>query len=284
MLEQAAGRFRTLSPQLRQVLAKPFVIRREEVAAPHAGMDVGSAGFTAWFSQSRAEILRAQRFRYQVFSAEYGAGMPGIFGLDRDRFDRHCLHLMVRDNRTGRLVGYTRILTDEGMRRCGGYYSETEFEMAMVEALPGRVAEVGRTCIHPDYRNGAVISALWSRLGQFMADAGIHYLIGCASVALHGEYDAGAIIARIRESHLSPPALRVRPRMPARELPVPGRAADTVRMPPLLKAYLRMGARICGEPCEDRDFNCLDFFVLLSVEDMPRRYAQHFFRPSAITA
>ena len=281
MLAQAAVRIKAFSPHLKQALVKPFTATAGKWR-PHAGgvgpgavsaVD-GGPRFSAWFSRSRRDIMRAQRMRYRIFSEEYGANMKAPFGLDRDRFDKHCLHLMVRDNQTGELAGYTRVLTQEGLARTGGFYSAGEFDMSMVARLDGRVAEIGRTCIHPQYRSGAVITVLWSRLAQFMIEEDIRYLIGCASVAFNEGYDLRGIVAQIRDAHMSPVTQRVTPLVPVPRLPLAG--ADKSRMPPLLKAYLRMGARVCGEPCWDPDFNCLDFFVLLEVDRLPARYVQHF--------
>jgi putative hemolysin len=279
MLAQTAVKIKAFSPQIRQALAKPFLATADRLRPQ--GEEVSPAGtaarFSAYFSRSRREIMRAQRLRYRIFSEEYGANIKAPFGLDRDRFDKHCLHLMVRDNQTGELVGYTRVLTDDRLAKTGGFYSAGEFSLGMVGRLDGRVAEIGRTCIHRDYRGGAVITVLWARLAQFMIEENIRYLIGCASLALSEGYDAGAIIEQIREKHLSAPAHRVHPKYTLPTLPQAGEGST--RMPPLLKAYLRMGADICGEPCWDPDFNCLDFFVLMAVDKLPERYVQHFLQP-----
>lgn len=279
MLAQAAEKIKALN----SVLARPFMVSAEKLRLQ--GKEAAIAGnatrFVAEFSRSRRDIIRAQRLRYRIFSEEYGASIKAPFGLDRDRFDKHCLHLLVRDTHTGDLVGYTRVLTAQASERAGGFYSAGEFDLAGLSQLPGRVAEIGRTCIHPDHRGGAVIAVLWSRLAQFMIEEKIDHLIGCASVALNEGYDVGAIVTRIRERHLSAAQCRVVPRLPLQQLSSSEGGAD--RMPALLKAYLRMGASVCGEPCWDPDFNCIDFFILLSVTDLPARYVQHFMQPAAVT-
>ncbi|MBM1145181.1 GNAT family N-acetyltransferase [Alcanivorax sp. ZXX171] len=264
MLAQAAGRIKALRPPFR-----PKTRPKD--------LDGGNR-FSAYFTRSRREILKVQRLRYRIFSEEYGASFSAPFGLDRDRFDRHCLHLVVRDNRTGELVGYTRVLPGDRVARTGGFYSSGEFHMPLVDTLRGGVAEIGRTCIHPEHRGGAVITVLWARLAQYMLENDVRYLIGCASVALGEGYNVAAIDQRIREGHLAPAGLRVTPR--CRLSPVPGDAlVSKVKMPPLLKAYLRMGARVCGEPCWDPEFNCLDYFILMEVDRLPARYVQHFLQP-----
>lgn len=292
MLAIAADKIKALN----SALAKPFLLTAEKIR-PQAKLFSQSLGqsvdkettettnagrFSAQFSNSRRDIVRAQRLRYRVFSEEYGAEINSPFGLDRDHFDKHCLHLIVRDNQTGEMVGYTRVLPHERVVRSGGYYSAGEFDLTMLDQLDGRIAEIGRTCIHPDYRNGAVIAVLWSRLAQYMIEADVRYLIGCASVALSEGYDVAAIVQRIRDKHLSESHQRVMPRQPLHSLQRGINAPTSVRMPPLLKAYLRMGAQVCGEPCWDPEFNCLDFFILLSLDRLPQRYVQHFLQPLAV--
>lgn len=251
----------------RERRAKPEVLRE------------GAARFTAEFTRSRRDILKIQRMRYRIFSREYGASISTPFGLDRDRFDRHCLHLVVRDNRTGELAGYTRVLPGERAGRTGGFYSAGEFDMPMVARLDGAVAEIGRTCIDPRYRGGAVIAVLWARLARYMLENDVRYLLGCASVALGEGHDLVALDQRLRERHWASPRWRVHSRHRLRPLPG-GATGGRVTMPPLLKAYLRMGARVCGEPYWDEAFNCLDYFILMSVDQLPERYVQHFLQPA----
>ena len=226
-------------------------------------------------ARSRAEIEAAQRLRYAIFAGEMGAKLHNrIPGLDHDRFDAYCQHLLVR-GALGRIIGCTRLLTPEGARRTGGFYSQTEFDLAPVLTLPGRFLEIGRTCIHPDYRNGATISTLWSGLAAFVAEQRVDYLIGCASMPLGADGGAARVLyAELAQRHLVPEALRVKP-----HLPLPRRdgvARSEYAVPPLLKAYLRLGAQIGGEPCLDPDFHVADVFILLASQRIERRYARHF--------
>lgn len=282
MLDTQRKKAKSISPIIKQAFSRSLTATTDLLLlSGRRGLpEMPEQRFSAWLATTRRDVMRAQRLRFEIFSREYGARMHTPFGLDRDKFDKHCRHLLVRDNQNGKLVGYTRILTQEGRRKTGGFYSQSEFEMARITRLPGSVAELGRTCIHPDYRNGAVISVLWARLAQLMLEQDISYLVGCASVALNEGYDLGQICSKVREEYLADENCRVMPRIP---VVVPSGSADCrnkVRMPPLLKAYLRMGARVCGEPCLDEDFNCADFFVMLAVDDLPARYVQHFLQPA----
>lgn len=277
MLAAAAIKIKALNT----ALSKPFVATVEKLGWPGGSQPVREGSrFSASFTSARRDIVAAQRLRYRVFKQEYGASFDAPDGLDRDRFDKHCLHLIVRDNHSGELVGYTRVLPQHRVMRAGGFYSEGEFDLSMLARLDGRIAEIGRTCIDPAHRSGAVITVLWSRLAQYMLDEQIDYLIGCASVALNEGYDIAAMLGQIRDQHLSDSRLRVQPLLPLSALTVTA-PTGKVRMPPLLKAYLRMGAQVCGEPCWDPDFNCLDFFVLMARDQLPARYVQHFLQPQA---
>ena len=174
----------------------------------------------------------------------------------------------------------TRLLTDDKAPNAGGFYSSGEFDLAMLDALPGRVAEIGRTCVDADYRGGAVIATLWQGIASYVTPHGFDYLFGCASIGLEdGGAQAHAILQQIRGKYLSPEYQRVRPYYP---LPaVDGTLAAKVRMPPLLKAYVSLGAKACGEAYWDREFNCADVFMLLNVSDLNPRYARHFLERSA---
>lgn len=238
--------------------------------------------FEVRFATTPEEILATQKLRYRVFAGELGAQIDGgADGIDYDQFDPFCRHLMVvqpdsdSDNAGGRIVACTRILTDRHAPAAGGFYSASEFDLAMLDALPGRMMEIGRTCVDAQFRSGAVIATLWQGIATFIVNEGYDYLFGCASIGLEdGGAAAHAILDQIRARHLAPTSQQVRPyiRLPAAD----GRVTDKPKMPPLLKAYLSLGAKACGEPYWDRDFNCADVFMLLNVSDLHPRYARHF--------
>ncbi|NGY05827.1 GNAT family N-acetyltransferase [Solimonas terrae] len=237
--------------------------------------------FEVRLAETSAEIRATQRLRYEIFAGELGAAIDGgDAGLDHDQYDPFCRHLMVCEAESGRIVACTRILTGERAPGAGGFYSADEFDLAMLDSLPGRVMEIGRTCVAPEYRSGAVIATLWQGIAAYIVNHGYDYLFGCASIDLRdGGASAHAILDQIRNQHLAPPSQRVRPYIP---LPAADRrATEKTRMPPLLKAYLSLGAKACGEAYWDRDFNCADVFMLLDVRDLNPRYARHFLGQSA---
>lgn len=231
-----------------------------------------------WVRDERG-LREAQRLRHDVFAEEYGVCFDDADGLDRDRFDGYCDHLLVRDVANGLIAAYTRVLSSEGARLAGGFYSEAEFDMSALSELPGRVLEVGRTCVHPDYRSGAAITVLWSALAEYLLAGGFSHLLGCASIGLRdGGHNFSAIMPKLRAEHLVEPDLRVSPR---RRLALTEREGESALLPPLLKAYLRMGARIGGEACWDPEFNCADVFILLDVAALSERWASRFLARAA---
>ena len=225
------------------------------------------------------EVIRAaQELRYRVFAEEMGAKLSSpIPGVDHDAFDPFCRHLVVRDDVNGEVVGTYRILTPERAKEIG-YYSEGEFDLSRLEALRPSLVEIGRSCVHPDHRNGATIGLLWAGLGQFMQEHGYEYLIGCASVSMaDGGHIAASLYDRLAGGaarHLAPPEYRVSPRCP---LPLDALRRDlVVEAPPLIKGYLRAGAWVCGEPAWDPDFNTADLPILLPMSRLSHRYFRHF--------
>ena len=226
------------------------------------------------FARTQSDILEAQRLRYRVFAGEMGAKLPSRTpGVDHDIYDPYCQHLVVRDTQSGEVVGTYRILSPENARVIG-YYSENEFDLTRLQHLRSRMVEIGRSCVHPDYRTGATITLLWAGLAQYMAEHGYDYLTGCASISMaDGGHAAASLYNRLAE-HLGPPEYRVFPRCP---LPLAALQQDRItEAPPLIKGYLRAGAWICGEPAWDPDFNTADLPILLPMAKVSNRYARHY--------
>lgn len=226
-------------------------------------------------ARSPLDIEEAQRLRFKVFSKEMGARIDDRgTGLDVDAFDLWCDHLIVRDTGTLRVVGTYRILPPHRTRNLGRLYSETEFDLSRLTHLRPALIEVGRSCVHRDYRSGGVILLLWAGLAAYMKSHGYRHLIGCASVSLA---DGGRQAARLRDDlqkYVASPEYRVFPRLPYPHERI--ERTPTCEMPPLIKGYLRLGAQVCGEPAWDPDFNTADFLIWLSLDQLSARYARHF--------
>jgi putative hemolysin len=231
--------------------------------------------YTVALARTEEDVRAAQRLRHDVFAGEMGALLTGPQpGLDVDAFDAYCDHLLVREETTGQVVGTYRLLPPERAAVAGRLYSEGEFDLAALDGIRPQLVEVGRSCVHPDHRDGAVISLIWAGIARYMTDHGHEWLAGCCSVPLA---DGGALASatwdRVSAGHLSPEEFRVRPLLPW----VPGPAPATrVELPALLRGYLRLGAWVCGEPAHDPDFGVADLYVLLPMSRVNPRYLRHF--------
>ena len=239
--------------------------------------------FSVGWAKHLDEVREAQRLRHLVFAEEMGAQLtppPGTPARhDADRFDPYCEHLIVRceddSAQAGEVIGTYRVLTPGAARRLGGWYSDTEFDLGPLRAGQDRMAELGRSCVHPAHRQGGVILALWGALGAFLHANRLDTVIGCASVSMHdGGHVAASLWERLRHTHLAPSALQVQPRL---ALPVDDLRRDLpAELPPLIKGYLRCGAKVLGAPAWDPDFNTADLPMLMRIEDLPARYRRHF--------
>jgi putative hemolysin len=232
----------------------------------------------SWAS-SESEVREAQALRHQVFAVEMGARLAtpkhAPAGLDVDLFDAYCEHVLVRaggeDGEPAPVVGTYRVLTPAAAKRAGGLYSDTEFDLTRLRSLRSRVAEIGRSCVHADHRNGGAIIALWGALAEFMARNGLDTVIGCASISMRdGGHFAASLWKQIAVTHLASIDCQVRPRLP---LPIAHLRQDLqVEPPALIRGYLRCGAKLMGEPAWDPDFNTADLPLLLRTADLPARF------------
>jgi putative hemolysin len=182
----------------------------------YGSIDTASRNLLVSLAKGEDEIRAAQRLRYEVFALECGARLRSLEpGIDADEFDDFCEHLIVRDRTTDTVVGTYRILTSWKAKQCGSFYSESEFDLCNLKPLVPRVVEVGRSCIRQGYRQGAVITLLWSGLAQYMITRGYEYLMGCASISLNdGGCSASTVYLSLRERSLSPEYWRVYPWTP----------------------------------------------------------------------
>ena len=237
-------------------------------------------GIAVSWARTSDDVRQAQRLRFNVFATEMGARLDTTSpGHDVDVFDDYCEHLLVRDVATGAVVGTYRVLTPTQAARVGSTYSDTEFDLVRLRAVRDQMVELGRSCVHPDYRNGGVIMTLWGALGEFMVRNNYETVIGCASIPmLHNGIVSGDVAAsiweKLRQTHLAPVEYQVRPRLP---LPLDqSNGSLDVEIPALIKGYLRTGAKVLGPPAWDPEFNTADLPVIMHFKGLPDRYRKHF--------
>jgi len=241
-------------------------------------IESNQANLVAYITEHLADIEQAYQLRQTVFSQAFNQQInTNEPSLDKDRFDDACHHLIVKEPVTNRIVAYSRIITSEIAQLHHGFYTASEFDLSAIIDPQKRYMEIGRTCVSDDHRTGSAIALLWGQIGKFMLEHKIDCLIGCASIPFtHGSRQTLAVIDYLRSRYFTDASLRAMPKhaLPALKTNLEGKAF----VPPLLKAYLRMGCKVCGEAHWDKAFNSADVLVLLEKENINMRYMKHFLR------
>jgi putative hemolysin len=237
--------------------------------------------FEARLARDAEELRAAQALRYEVFVAELGGDGPLVdhaARLERDAFDAHCDHLILIDHAGGgAVVGAYRLLPGDRAAAAGGFYSAGEYDLAPLLASGRRLLELGRSCLHADYRGGAAMFHLWTALAEYVQDRGIELLFGVAS--FHGTDPAALAqpLAFLHHFHLAPEALRPRSlagqshRMDLLPAGAVDRRAAVAAIPALIKGYLRLGGTVGEGAFVDHAFNTTDILLLMDTAAMNAR-------------
>lgn len=227
------------------------------------------------------ELRAAQRLRYEVFVEELGgagAGVDHAQRLETDQFDPFFDHLLLLDHARieSPVIGVYRLLRGDQRDRVGRFYSEDEFDLAPLVASGRRLLELGRSCVHRDYRGGPAMYHLWQGLAEYVADHDTEILFGVAS--FHGT-DVAALaqpLSHLHANHLAPEGLRPRSKaFEAMNLLDPDRIDRVAAMratPALIKAYLRLGGVVGEGAYIDHAFNTVDVCLVLDTKAMSERH------------
>ncbi len=223
-------------------------------------------------------VRAAQALRYQVFNVELNEGLETSHasGLDEDAFDPVCDHLLVEHLPTREVVGTYRLQTGPNAAAHRGYYCEQEFDFSVFESARSKIIEVGRACVHGQHRNLVVLGMLWKGIADYATEKGGGYVLGCSSITSQDVAMGASAYADMCRKHLAPIEWRTTPH-PAYDCPLTTLAQEPVKIPKLLRAYLTLGAKICGPPAIDRQFKTIDFLTLVDLEKMPPLARQRFF-------
>jgi putative hemolysin len=235
-----------------------------------------SAHYTVRLAGSAEELKSAQALRFQVFNLELNEGLPQSHatGLDSDAFDAVCDHLLVEHLPTQQIVGTYRLQMGTAAKKNLGYYSEQEFDFTPFEPFRHEIVELGRACVEKQHRNLIVLGLLWKGIADYATDRGGRYLIGCSSLTSQDPGEGAAAYAELSKKYLPEPAWRTVP-LPAYACPVV--PPTTVEIPKLLRAYLTVGAKICGPPALDRQFKTIDFLTLMDLATMSQKTRERYF-------
>jgi putative hemolysin len=231
----------------------------------------------------------ACRLRFKVFNIEMGEGLESSYqtGLDTDKFDDCCEHLVVEDKATRRIVGTYRMQSGETAARHLGYYSEQEFHFAPYEPLRAGLLELGRASIDREHRTPEVLTLLWRGIAQYATDMGLRYLVGCSSLNSKDPVEGWQMYRQLEHARVSPEFSTE----PTASYACPteqestdvqrsdSRPPDCPKIPRLLRTYLAIGARICAPPAWDREFGTIDFLTLLDLKLLSPSARKHFLAP-----
>ncbi len=240
--------------------------------------------FQIKITRDKGEVVAAQRLRFEVFHLEMKKGMGSSLqqGLDVDDYDPLCEHLIVRSSKDRRVVGTYRLLLGSEARKHAGFYSEREFDLENIKMLRGELLELGRSCVHRDYRDRAVIDFMWQAIADYVRRHHVRYLFGCASLHTTHHREVNKFYALVREGYYAPEEIRVSP-LPDKSFPslngtieIQDPQALFLQLPGLIKGYLRVGALLCGPPALDLEFGTADFFLLLDIKEMTSNYRRRF--------
>ena len=236
-----------------------------------------TSAYDVRLARDAVELKQAQALRYAVFNVELNEGLAEshLTGLDVDPFDDVCDHLLVEYLPAHEIVGTYRMQTGVTALARYGYYSEQEFDFWPFEPVRNQIVELGRACVHRQHRNLVVLGLLWKGIADYARSHGARYLCGCSSITSQDPAVGASAYAELCRKHLVAPAWRARP-LPAYECALDTLSDEPPKIPKLLRAYLSIGAKICGPPALDRTFKTIDFLTLLDLETLPAMVRQKF--------
>lgn len=274
-----------MSVKVRNIESKPSVI---DLKTGEMGIE-GTKNLRVKLARTPAEVKAIQKLRFDIFYTEMGAKASEETlrtGLDKDKYDDVCDHLMVLDitkeGLENQVVGTYRMTRREAAEKVGGFYSAQEFDLRKLDEFNGVLVELGRSAVHPDYRNRPTMQLLWRGLAAYLVEYNIDMMFGCASLPGTNIQAIKLPLSYLYHYHLAPPAFRVRALpevyqeinlMPQDIIDV---KAAIQALPPLLKGYLRVGSRIGEGAYIDHAFNTTDVFIMINTEDITDRYADKY--------
>lgn len=266
------------------LIARPYKIGLYRFA-PKVRVFIEKEEYVIKTAENDFELEQALRLRHEVFIFEI-LGKKKLFGIDIDRYDMLCDHLLVIDKKTEQVVGTYRFNSDRYSDR---FYSEMEFNLGTLMRKQGVKLEIGRACIHKDYRGSNMMGLLWEGLYAYLGVLGARYIFGCSSIQTTDPMDAARVHLAIRGENHADDSMGIHPvkkyairnftrftqtaEMEGEDALRRGRAI----LPRLIRDYFRFGAVICGEPALDMAFRCVDVFTILDMSFLNNSYREERF-------
>lgn len=228
------------------------------------------------------ELKKAQRLRFEIFNIEMDAGVKPTEAsvLDCDEFDDICDHIIIVDTDKDMVVGTYRLLLGTVAAQHKGFYSETKFNLESIKRLEGGLLEVGRSCIHKDYRRSQALNLLWQGIAQYCKSHQVRYIFGCANIMTADSRQVNEYFCMLKKLDLVQkigvePVDKKQAIIIDENIPVDNPKKIFKKLPTLFKGYMSLGLKVCSYPVKG-DFGTAVFFVLLDMQDMNKSYKRRF--------
>ena len=243
--------------------------------------------YTLQIASNPEEVKTAQRLRFEIFNLEVKGELKSSVTqeLDKDEYDPFCDHLLIIEPEKKKVIGTYRMLLRSKAKNSIGFYSESKFDISNIKKLDSQMLELGRACIHRDYRNKNVLDLLWQGVAEYILKHNVEYVFGCPGIRTRDSRKISEIFSYVKENYYSDEKLRVYPleKNKLRDLDLNYKAKNNTfrKIPPLIQSYLKIGAWICGYPAINPEFNTTALFMLLDVGRISDTYRKHFFNNPA---
>ncbi len=228
------------------------------------------------------EFIEVLQLRHSVFKKSYNIDME-FSDIDFDKYDLKGDHIILIDNEKNIIVGTYRLLCSSFT---DNFYTESEFDLAQFKTIEGIKLELGRACIHEDYRTGTSISLIWRGLARYLVESKADYLMGVTSVHTTEKLTAMKMLEQLQPLGLTNPhnIYPLKDFLFFNEEQFKSQDLSQIEsvvglVPPLMKSYISAGASVQGLPALDKHFNCTDYFTILKMTDLNQSYFNRYIKP-----
>ncbi|MBN1983815.1 MAG: GNAT family N-acetyltransferase [Chitinivibrionales bacterium] len=269
---------------LDRIFSKQILLKIDRYK-PNIRFQFDNSKYFVKIAETGDELKKALKLRHKVFYEEI-LHRRKLLGIDLDKFDFKCDHLLMFEKESSKLIGTYRFNCSSFTNN---FYSSTEFNIKNILALPGIKMELGRACIRREFRTNFTIALLWKGITEYVQATGSQYLFGCSSIHTLDVGEIARFYCMLKEKEAWTDEFRVRPKAAFKIKHFKKKVAEIVatkgttdadnaeiQIPPLIRFYLKAGAKLCGDPIIDKDFQCADFFTLMNMENLSKEVDQKF--------
>ena len=271
---------------IKNLLSNSYLLDRRKIKKKIKS--VKSNNYEVRLAKNFKDIDAAQNLRYRVFYEELNA-KPSIKNIlyekDFDELDPFCDHLLVIDHKKGpkhkSIVGTYRLIRRPMTQIHGKFYTESEFNIKKILSTKGEILELGRSCVHPDYRDKPIMQLLWKAITAYMIHYKIKILFGCASFSGSNVSKYKKQFSYLYHNYLAP--ISIRPKaLKNHYVSMNYFNKNEINnnevfktLPPLIKGYLRLGVHVGEGAVIDKQFNTIDVCIVLKTSAIRKKYLEY---------